>query len=110
MLPRMDAAGAVHAQNAPTAPWKTAYNAVSHSAHTHHRFRSEEKKEIRSKSRQPALHTKFRTVPPSSPHAVTSRPVLNRMATATRRMPLAAAYAPSAQARPTAPTAGNADS
>ena len=35
---RMDAAGAVDAQNAPTAPWKTAQNAVSHSAHTHHRF------------------------------------------------------------------------
>ena len=33
---RMDAAGAVDAQNAPTAPWKTAQNAVSHSAHTHH--------------------------------------------------------------------------
>src|SRR5262245_17736741 len=32
----MDAAGAVDAQNAPTAPWKTAQNAVSHSAHTHH--------------------------------------------------------------------------
>ena len=33
---RMDAAGAVDAQNAPTAPWKTAQNAVSHSAHTPH--------------------------------------------------------------------------
>jgi putative transposase len=30
----MDAAGAVDAQNAPTAPWKTAQNAVSHSAHS----------------------------------------------------------------------------
>src|SRR5215510_3835094 len=38
MHERMDAAGAVDAQNAPTAPWKTAQNAVSHSAHTHHRF------------------------------------------------------------------------
>ena len=38
MRRRMDAAGAVDAQNAPTAPWKTAQNAVSHSAHTHHRF------------------------------------------------------------------------
>ena len=36
MRQRMDAAGAVDAQNAPTAPWKTAQNAVSHSAHTHH--------------------------------------------------------------------------
>jgi four helix bundle protein len=34
----MDAAGAVDAQNAPTAPWKTAQNAVSHSAHTRHQF------------------------------------------------------------------------
>jgi hypothetical protein len=34
----MDAAGAVDAQNAPTAPWKTAQTAVSHSAHTHHRL------------------------------------------------------------------------
>jgi hypothetical protein len=31
----MDAAGAVDAQNAPTAPWKTAHTAVSHSAHSH---------------------------------------------------------------------------
>jgi len=36
--PAVDAAGAVDAQNAPTAPWKTAQNAVSHSAHSpHHR-------------------------------------------------------------------------
>jgi len=32
MTPRMDAAVAVDAQNAPTATWKTAKNAVSHSA------------------------------------------------------------------------------
>jgi hypothetical protein len=35
MRTRVDAAGAVDAQNAPTAPWKTAQHAVSHSAHTH---------------------------------------------------------------------------
>ena len=29
----MEAAGAVDAKNAPTAPWKTAQNAVSHSYH-----------------------------------------------------------------------------
>jgi hypothetical protein len=29
----MEAAGAVDAQNAPTAPWKTAQHAVSHSYH-----------------------------------------------------------------------------
>jgi len=29
----VDAAGAVDAKNAPTAPWKTAQNAVSHSDH-----------------------------------------------------------------------------
>jgi hypothetical protein len=32
MQERMDAAGAVDAKNAPTAPWKTAQHAVSHSA------------------------------------------------------------------------------
>ena len=38
---RMDAAVPVDAQNAPTGTWKTAQNAVSHSAHTHHRSRGE---------------------------------------------------------------------
>jgi len=47
MHTRMDAAGAVDAQNAPTAPWKTAQNAVSHSAHTHHRLVGEEEKPLR---------------------------------------------------------------
>jgi hypothetical protein len=57
----MDPAGAVDAQNAPTAPWKTAQNAVSHSVHTHHRFcegRIERPYEL-----NPALHTKFLTLP-----------------------------------------------
>src|SRR3972149_2363432 len=31
--PPVEAAGAVDAKNAPTAPWKTAQNAVSHSSH-----------------------------------------------------------------------------
>ena len=31
----MEAAGPVDAQNAPTAPWKTAQTAVSHSYHRH---------------------------------------------------------------------------
>jgi hypothetical protein len=31
----MEAAGAVDAQNAPTAPWKTAQDAVYHSYHRH---------------------------------------------------------------------------
>ena len=35
MAPRMDVAVAVGAKNASTATWKTAQNAVSHSAHTH---------------------------------------------------------------------------
>src|SRR5262245_61961626 len=47
MHPRMDAAVPVDAQNAPTATWKTAQNAVSHSAQTH----------------QPVSHTKFLTLP-----------------------------------------------
>ena len=41
MIARMDAAVTVDAQNAPTATWKTAQNAVSHSAHTHHRLAHE---------------------------------------------------------------------
>jgi hypothetical protein len=36
MQRRMDADGAMGAQNASTAPWKTAQSAVSHSDHTHH--------------------------------------------------------------------------
>jgi hypothetical protein len=59
MQMRMDAAGAVDGQNAPTAPWNTAQNAVSHSAHTHHHFR----RTTQNERRQPALHTKFRTLP-----------------------------------------------
>ena len=43
MNPRMDAAVSVDAQNAPTETWKTAQNAVSHSAHTHHRVCKGEK-------------------------------------------------------------------
>src|SRR3954471_4135655 len=35
---RLDAAVAMDAKNAPTATWKTAQNAVSHSAHTHDRY------------------------------------------------------------------------
>src|SRR5262245_58211568 len=57
---RMDAAGAVGAKNASTAPWKTDQNAVSHTVHTHHRF---QQKHEENESRQPALHTKFRTIP-----------------------------------------------
>jgi hypothetical protein len=41
MNARMDAAVTVDAQNAPTATWKTAQNAVSHSAHTHHHLTHE---------------------------------------------------------------------
>jgi hypothetical protein len=40
----MDAAIPVDAQNAPTRIWKTAQNAVSHSAHTHHRCNEEERR------------------------------------------------------------------
>ena len=42
MHTRMDAAVTVDAQTASTATWKTAQPAVSHSAHTHHRFYPEE--------------------------------------------------------------------
>jgi hypothetical protein len=55
----MDAAGAVDAQNASTAHWKTAQNAVSHSAHTHHRLVGRRRRALTVT----ASHTKFRTVP-----------------------------------------------
>ena len=42
MNTRMDAAVSMDAQNAPTLTWKTAQNAVSHSAHTRRRFHEKE--------------------------------------------------------------------
>ena len=51
MHSRMDAAGAVDAENASTAPWKTAQDAVSHSAHTHHPFKSTEDRDRRPSTR-----------------------------------------------------------
>jgi hypothetical protein len=58
----MDAAVPVDAQNAPTATWKTAQNAVSHSAHTLHRVSGEpEKTEKQDVNHAP--HTKFLTLP-----------------------------------------------
>ena len=60
MHTRMDAAVTVDAQTAPTATWKTAQSAVSHSAHTHHPFLSRTH-EIT------APHTKNLTVPLSLP-------------------------------------------
>jgi hypothetical protein len=59
MPARMDAAVPADAQNAPTGTWKTAQNAVSHSAHTHHSFVR------RQKSKEPvhASHTEFLTLP-----------------------------------------------
>ena len=57
---RMDAAVPVDAQNAPTATWKTAQNAVSHSAHTHHRY-------LERRRQKNAPHTKNLTLPIASP-------------------------------------------
>src|SRR5262245_31083571 len=55
---RVDAAVPADAQNAPTGTWKTAQNAVSHSAHTHHWFvRREGTKDDH------ASHTEFLTLP-----------------------------------------------
>jgi len=54
----MDAAVSVDAQNAPTATWKTAQNAVSHNAHTPHRLSGEPKKHERQDVNH-ASHTKF---------------------------------------------------
>jgi hypothetical protein len=59
MNTRMDAAVPMDAQNAPTGTWKTAQNAVSHSAHTHHslvageRRRASETSVIRLTHRNP---------------------------------------------------------
>jgi hypothetical protein len=63
MHTRLDAVGPVDAQNAPTEPWKTAQNAVSHSAHTprvcqENRTASNEKHDVNHVS-----HTKFLTLP-----------------------------------------------
>ena len=63
MLTRMDAAGAVDAQTASTAPWKTAQNAVSHSAHTQNQLTSPAHKKpdtpqpTRSATQRSAMHT-----------------------------------------------------
>jgi hypothetical protein len=61
---RVDAAVPVDAQNAPTATWKTAQNAVSHSAHTHLFVRNEKKNEL-----DHASHTKILTLPGCGPAA-----------------------------------------
>ena len=44
----MDAAIPVDAKSAPTGIWKTAQSAVSHSAHTHHRWLYEEDRKPKS--------------------------------------------------------------
>jgi hypothetical protein len=49
----MDTAGAVDAEDAPTAPWKTAQNAVSHSAHSHPRLWNEDVELNGDQLRQP---------------------------------------------------------
>ena len=61
---RMDAAVPVDAENAPTATWKTAQNAVSHTAHTPHRLLSKGKKTENEHYRvNHASHTKILTLP-----------------------------------------------
>jgi hypothetical protein len=47
----MDPAVSMDAKNAPTETWKTAENAVSHSAHTHHRHRGRKIEELAFKLR-----------------------------------------------------------
>jgi hypothetical protein len=63
MHEHMDAAGAVDAQHAPTAPWKTAQNAVSHSAHTHFSLRWIGRQQNADYKVKAASHTKSRTLP-----------------------------------------------
>jgi hypothetical protein len=62
----MDAAVPLDAENAPTGTWKTAKNAVSHSAHTHHRFVGEEDRKNRIYDVNTVSHTKFLTLPRTS--------------------------------------------
>src|SRR5438128_9129745 len=50
---RMAAAVSMDAQNAPTATWKTAQHAVSHSAHTHHRWSGKEDRRKTQRSNGP---------------------------------------------------------
>ena len=64
----MDAAVAVDAQNAPTATWKTAQNAVSHSAHTHHQL-------IEQRRREPTNGHRFTHEIPDSPDGPRSGPI-----------------------------------
>ncbi len=54
-MPRMDAAGPADAKNASTGPWKTAQNAVSHSAHTQHHHAPHTKKLTLPKYRKELL-------------------------------------------------------
>jgi hypothetical protein len=56
----MDAAVPMDAKNAPTGTWKTAENAVSHSAHTHHRHGGRKIDELTFNH---APHTKLLTLP-----------------------------------------------
>jgi hypothetical protein len=60
---RVDAAVPADAENAPTGTWKTAENAVSHSAHTHHHLVGEETRKKRTYNVNPASHTKLLTLP-----------------------------------------------
>ena len=62
----MDAAVPVDAQTAPTATWKTAQIAVSHSAHTPRCLvlKTDDKRGKNERPNvNPASHTKFRTLP-----------------------------------------------
>src|SRR5918993_2904487 len=69
----MDAAAPADAKNAPTGTWKTAQDAVSHSAHAHYSvvLRREERP-----CRSSASHTEFLTLPKQ----VTHSPALERAA------------------------------
>jgi len=69
----MEAAGAVDATNAPTAPWKTAQNAVFHSYHRHSSRELKVNKcypcsRLTSLPMFPAVHGRS-TRGPATPHA-----------------------------------------
>src|SRR5258705_3718051 len=96
MNARVDAAVPADAENAPTGTWKTAQNAVSHSAHTHDRAGREEEK------RRPKLRTSTRTHTRNSGHSPSVWRQRQRIADATNAPRLSALFRWAFESRGTA--------
>jgi hypothetical protein len=69
IIERADAAVPLDAKSASTGTWKTPQHAVSHSAHTHHRF-PEGRPKNETYAVNPASHTTFLTLPRAAPPIV----------------------------------------